>query len=65
MHFLKGSAANIGFVSFSKACQIAQHALLEEQEIDLETVFESYAASKLKFSSAFLKAQPKPVQIKN
>lgn len=46
MHFLKGSAANLGFVEFSKACQIAEHALLAQHEnVDIQPVFDSFTTS--------------------
>ncbi|SHG99111.1 Hpt domain-containing protein [Cognatishimia maritima] len=43
MHLLKGSAANMGFVAFSKACQIAEHALQNAGvECDIDAVTDSY-----------------------
>lgn len=46
MHFLKGSAANLGFVAFSKTCQIAEHALLAGSETaDIQRVYDSFDAS--------------------
>lgn len=50
MHFLKGSAANLGFVAFSKTCQITEHALREgKPNVDLTAVFDSYQKSCLQF----------------
>lgn len=56
MHFLKGSAANLGFAEFSKACQIAEHALLtEDGEADIQSVFSSFEASCESFSEGLAK----------
>ena len=50
MHLLKGSSANMGFVAFSKACQIAEHALQNaEIECDLVAVKECYRDSVTAF----------------
>ena len=56
MHFLKGSAANLGFVEFSKACQIAEHALIAQDETaDLESVYRSFNASCASFTEGLAK----------
>ena len=48
MHFLKGSALNLGFAHFSNLCQAGETAAKNGQaeKICLDDVFESYAASK-------------------
>lgn len=55
MHFLKGSALSLGFKDFSDLCQIGENAARNEQAetICLDTVFESYAASKIVFKKQF------------
>lgn len=51
MHFLKGSALNLGFAQFSDLCQIGETAAGNGQPetICLNDIFESYAASKAVF----------------
>ncbi|UZD90694.1 Hpt domain-containing protein [Cognatishimia activa] len=57
MHFLKGSAANLGFVEFSKSCQIAEHALLAEDDtVDLQSVFDSFEASCAEFDQGRIRS---------
>ncbi len=52
MHFLKGSAANLGFIDFSKVCQIGEHALREgDSPFDLKSVLTSYETSCQRFAS--------------
>lgn len=52
MHFLKGSAANLGFVEFSKTCQISEHALRAGQEnIDLAEIFSSFESACSRFAT--------------
>ena len=58
MHFLKGSAANLGFTEFSKTCQIAQHNINEGATADLATVRTAFAESKALFVAEFLESQP-------
>jgi len=55
MHFLKGSALNLGFLEFGDLCQAGEKAASngEAHTIDLDTIFEAYAASKSVFSKKF------------
>ena len=55
MHFLKGSALNLGFLEFGDLCQAGEKAAANGQAdtIDLDAVFEAYAASKSAFSKKF------------
>jgi len=55
MHFLKGSALNLGFLQFSDLCQAGEKAAAGGQAdtVDLDEIFESYAASKSVFSKKF------------
>lgn len=43
LHFLKGSAANLGFTSFKSACEQAEEGLSSD---DLKRIAEVYAQSK-------------------
>ncbi len=51
MHFLKGSALNLGFDSLSVYCQAGEKAAANGQgsDLDLSQLFEIYAASKIEF----------------
>ncbi len=51
LHFLKGSALSLGFAHFSGLCQIGETAAAngDAESIDLEKIYESYAASKTEF----------------
>jgi HPt (histidine-containing phosphotransfer) domain-containing protein len=51
LHFLKGSALSLGFEHFSALCQSGETASANERAgtVDLEEIFESYAASKAEF----------------
>lgn len=51
LHFLKGSALSLGFAHFSNLCQIGETAAANGQadSINLEEIYESYAASKTVF----------------
>jgi len=51
LHFLKGSALNLGFVAFSDLCQDGEKAAANGQaeEIEMADVFRVYAASKTEF----------------
>jgi len=51
MHFLKGSALNLGFLQFSDLCEAGEKAAAGGQPdtVDLNEIFESYAASKSVF----------------
>ena len=51
LHFLKGSALSLGFAHFSNLCQIGETAAANGQasEIDMDKIYESYAASKTEF----------------
>jgi len=55
MHFLKGSALNLGFLQFSDLCQAGEKAAAGGQAdaVDLDEIFEVYAASKSVFSKKF------------
>ncbi len=55
MHFLKGSALNLGFTKFSELCYAGEKAAANGQaeSIDLNEVFEAYAASKTVFREKF------------
>ena len=55
MHFLKGSALNLGFKHLSALCQAGEKAAQvgQAETICLEEVFESYAASKTVFGERF------------
>ncbi len=51
LHFLKGSALNLGFTDFSTRCQKGETAAANGQlnQIDLAGVLESYETSKAQF----------------
>lgn len=51
LHFLKGSALSLGFSHFSNLCQIGETAAANGQagDIDMDKIYESYAASKTEF----------------
>ena len=55
MHFLKGSALNLGFAHFSVLCLAGEKAAKNRQAetICLDDVYESYAASKTIFKERF------------
>lgn len=55
MHFLKGSALNLGFKDFSNLCEIGEKTAKTEQTetISLDEVWEVYAASKIAFKEQF------------
>lgn len=55
MHFLKGSALNLGFKNFSELCEIGEKAAKDGQveTISLDEVWEVYAASKIAFKEQF------------
>jgi len=55
MHFLKGSALNLGFAHFSTLCQAVENAAANGQAetICLDEIYESYAASKTVFKERF------------
>ena len=50
LHFLKGSALNIGFVDFAAACQAGERAAAAGKAIDSGAISACYRASR----SAFL-----------
>lgn len=56
MHFLKGSALNLGFEQFSTLCQAGESAAAAggADTINLPEIFTSYAGSK----AEFLKGSP-------
>jgi len=50
LHFLKGSALNLGFATFSDLCQTGEtRAAAGETNIDLGEVAQSYRASRAAF----------------
>lgn len=51
LHFLKGSAMNLGFDAFSDACQQGESAtaLGDSERVDLASIFSSYDTSKSQF----------------
>jgi len=55
MHFLKGSALNLGFLQFGDLCQVGETAAKEglADTVCLDEIFESYAASKTEFKKRF------------
>lgn len=55
MHFLKGSALNLGFAHFSTLCQEGENAAKNglAETICLDDIYESYAASKSVFKNRF------------
>ena len=54
LHFLKGSALNLGFATFSELCQTGETAAAagEGDTIDLAEILNCYDASKAEFLSA-------------
>lgn len=60
MHFLKGSAMNLGFKSFSKLCQDGENLSAKGQakDLDVGSVLACYASSK----TAFLNELPTALQ---
>lgn len=55
MHFLKGSALNLGFAHLSALCQAGENAAGngKAETIHLDEIYESYAASKTVFKERF------------
>ncbi len=51
LHFLKGSALNLGFRAFSRLCQIGEKQATSGHagEVDLAAVLSAYEASKQEF----------------
>ncbi len=51
LHFLKGSALNLGFAEFSVLCQEGEtkSAQGSAQDVDIDAILASYAASKSVF----------------
>ncbi len=51
LHFLKGSALNIGFSDFAAICEAGERAAAQGafDTIDLPLVFQCYAAAKTEF----------------
>lgn len=51
LHFLKGSAANLGFADFASICSDGEHKADEgnSADVDLSAVVTSYDASKAEF----------------
>jgi len=57
MHFLKGSAANLGFAELSKSCQIAQHQLVAGQPAGLQQIVTVFEKSKHAFIAGLAQRQ--------
>ncbi len=53
LHFLKGSALNLGFSEFSQHCQIGEStaALGEAAKVDVDAILSCYDASRSEFVS--------------
>lgn len=51
LHFLKGSALNLGFSDFSQLCQTGEKMSAEGQatDVDVAAILATYAASKTAF----------------
>ncbi|MEP6019340.1 MAG: Hpt domain-containing protein [Paracoccaceae bacterium] len=51
LHFLKGSALNLGFADFSDLCQVGEHMSANGQarDVDLTSVLNCYDASRAMF----------------
>ena len=51
MHFLKGSALNLGFFHLGSICQASKVAASQgrPEDVDLESLFSTYALSKKEF----------------
>lgn len=51
LHFLKGSALNLGFRHFSALCQVGEKLSANGQgdQVDIPAVLRSYRASKVEF----------------
>lgn len=58
LHFLKGSALNLGFAAFSDLCKSGESAAAQGQtdEIDVASIVSSYDASKSEFLDALSSA---------
>ena len=52
VHFLKGSALNLGFSHFSTLCQENETAARGGDAVDVDALKSSYAASKSEFLEA-------------
>ncbi len=48
LHFLKGSALNLGFSAFSELCQMGERMAASGQaaEVDMQAIFKAYDASR-------------------
>ncbi|MEO3414678.1 Hpt domain-containing protein [Roseovarius sp. CAU 1744] len=49
LHFLKGSALNLGFTHFSELCQASELAARANTPVDTDALKAAYAASKAEF----------------
>ncbi len=60
LHFLKGSALNLGFADFSSCCQAGESAAGKGQEdgVDLPAIIKCYEASKAEFLAALKADSP-------
>ncbi len=54
LHFLKGSALNLGFAEFSSRCQAGETAAGngQQDQVDLQEIIQCYQSSKAEFISA-------------
>lgn len=52
LHFLKGSALNLGFESFSDMCQDYETAARNAEAVQVSSLKATYASSKSEFLSA-------------
>ncbi|ARC87214.1 Hpt domain-containing protein [Rhodovulum sp. MB263] len=46
LHFVRGSALNLGFRDFCRRCQDVEHQLAEREDIDLAPLLAAYASAK-------------------
>lgn len=51
LHFLKGSAANLGFETFAELCRKGEHSSAEgnPEAVDLPEIFQSFEKSRVAF----------------
>ncbi len=51
LHFLKGSALNLGFATLAELCKTGEHASAEgrSEEVELSRIFDAYDMSKAQF----------------
>src|SRR6056297_2338394 len=53
LHFLKGSALNLGFAAFGEACQLGESAAAAGRaaELDIDAILESFDQSRAVFTA--------------